>query len=178
MRPTTRPRRTTPASQEIPPLGSALEFLRLLWALDHGLHRSSKRMLRAVGVTGPQRLALRIIGRFPGITAGGLARIILLHPSTLSGVLARLESGGFVERRGDPGDGRLALFVLTEKGRAVDRHTAGTIEAAVESALARIPAASLAITREVLTTLAETLERGLRKGTAGSRPPAKRLRAG
>ncbi len=170
-------RRTSAAERDVPPLGSALEFLRLLWALDHGLQRSSKRMLRSVGVTGPQRLAIRIIGSFPGIPAGRLARTILLHPSTLSGVLARLEKGGFVERKGDPRDGRLALFSLTAKGRAVDRRSAGTIEAAVESALARIPAESIAVTSEVLASLAGSLERGLRRD-AGKRRDEKGSGAG
>ena len=68
--------------------------MRLLWAVDHGLQRRSKRMAATLGVTGPQRLVIRIVGRFPGISAGRLASILHLHPSTLTGILRRLERGG------------------------------------------------------------------------------------
>jgi MarR family transcriptional regulator, organic hydroperoxide resistance regulator len=43
-------------------LPNVLQFMQLLWAVDHGLQRASKGMLRRLGVTGPQRLALRLIG--------------------------------------------------------------------------------------------------------------------
>ena len=47
---------------DAPSLGPTLDFLRLLWELDHALQRRSKRMARALGLTGPQRLVLRIVG--------------------------------------------------------------------------------------------------------------------
>ena len=63
--------------------------MRLLWAVDHGLQTRSKRMAVGLGITGPQRLVLRIVGRFPGISAGQLSRILHLDPSTLTGILRR-----------------------------------------------------------------------------------------
>ena len=36
-------------------LSPELEFMRLLWAVEHGLQTTSKRMARRIGVTGPQR---------------------------------------------------------------------------------------------------------------------------
>jgi len=103
-----------------PPLGAVLDFMRMLWALDHALQSASKRMESAFGMTGPQRLAVRIVGRFPGIAAGRLAEILHVHPSTLTGVLRRLEGRGILQRRPDPRDARRALFMLTAKGRKVD----------------------------------------------------------
>src|SRR5437762_12214338 len=103
-----------------PPLGAVLDFMRLLWAVDHSLQSASKRMESAFGITGPQRLVVRIVGRFPGISAGGLADILHVHPSTLTGILRRLEMRGVLQRRGDPNDGRRALFTLTNRGKKVD----------------------------------------------------------
>src|SRR5580704_311880 len=74
------------------PLGGVLDFLKLLWALDHGLQTASRDMERRLGVTGPQRMVIRIVGRFPGISAGELASVLHVHPSTLTGVLRRLET--------------------------------------------------------------------------------------
>src|SRR5690606_29786655 len=81
-----------------PPLGEVLDFMRLLWSIDHGLQTTSKRMEALLGITGLQRMVLRLVGRFPGISAGNLARILHVHPSTLTGVLKRLEEKQFVTR--------------------------------------------------------------------------------
>src|SRR3954465_6219547 len=87
-----------------PALGAVLDFMRLLWAVDHALQSTSKRMESAFGLTGPQRLGVRLVGRFPGIAAGRIAGILHVHPSTLTGVLKRLESRGVLQRRPDPRD--------------------------------------------------------------------------
>jgi MarR family transcriptional regulator, organic hydroperoxide resistance regulator len=140
-------------------LGAVLEFLRLLWAIDHRLQSVSKRLAREYGITSPQRLALRIVGRYPGIASGRLAAILHLHPSTVSGILKRLEARGYVERRGDPSDARRALFVLTARGRKLDTAKTGPIEAAVRRVLARSSGSTLAAAQEVLTEIAGELER-------------------
>lgn len=147
------------AGSEVPPLGEVLEFLRLLWALDHGLQLRSKRMERTLGVTGLQRLVIRIVGRLPGIPAGRLARILHIDPSTLTGVLRRLESKRILARRADPRDGRRALFRLTVKGRRIDARTVGTVESAVRSVLEALPATRLAGARAALAALADGLLR-------------------
>jgi hypothetical protein len=43
-----------------------LELLPLPWAVAHALHRMSRRMQ---SLSGPQRFALRSIGRFPELAA-------------------------------------------------------------------------------------------------------------
>jgi DNA-binding MarR family transcriptional regulator len=140
-----------------PQLGEVLEFMRLLWAVDHGLQSTSKRMEASLGITGPQRLVLRLVGRFPGITAGNLAQILHVHPSTLTGVLKRLEKRGLLERKSDPLDGRKALFALTESGRALDVPATGTVEASVQRVLSRMSRTRILHTQDVLTALAEEL---------------------
>ena len=144
-----------------PPLGAVLDFMRLLWALDHALQSASKRMESAFGMTGPQRLVVRIVGRFPGISAGRIALILHVHPSTLTGVLRRLESRALVQRRPDPRDARRALFMLTAKGRKLDTIKTGTVEQAVRRVLLKEPA-KVAAAQEVLASLSEELDAGLR----------------
>src|SRR5579871_4124610 len=91
----------TPQDHRLEP---ALDFMRVLWSIQHSLQRMSKRMESELGVTGPQRLVLRIVGRFPGLSAGELAHIVRLHPSTITGVVQRLVSRGLLERERDPDD--------------------------------------------------------------------------
>jgi DNA-binding MarR family transcriptional regulator len=145
------------ASPEVPPLGDVLEFMRLIWAVHHGLEKTSKQMDVRLGVTGPQRLVVRIVGRFPGIPAGRLAQILHVHPSTLTGVLKRLEGRGFIERRPDPRDGRRVSLGLTARGRRLDV-AAGTVEGAVNHALNVAGSSQVRAAGRVLKILAETLE--------------------
>lgn len=139
-------------------LGQALDFMRLLWALDHRLQSTSKRMLTEVGVTGLQRMAIRFIGRFEDISAGQLATLLHVHPSTLTGVLDKLVRARMVKRTPDPADARRARLSVTPKGRAIDRLRKGTVEAAVRRALDRSTPAEVEAAVLVLNRVAEELD--------------------
>lgn len=134
--------------------------MRLIWALDHALQKTSKRMKTLVGVTGPQRLVTRIVARFPGIPAGQVAELLHVHPSTLTGILKRLEERRIIRRRPDPRDRRRACLGITSKGRRIDAAESGTVEAAVNLVLARTPRARLESARKVLMDLAAALDGG------------------
>lgn len=114
-------------------------------------------MEKTIGVTGPQRLAIRIIGQFPWISAGRLATILHMHPSTLTGILRRLEARRFLVRRIDARDARRALLRLTNEGKRCDARQAGTIEAVVEKVLAQSSRQELEATSRVLARLAVAL---------------------
>src|SRR5579884_1803992 len=140
-------------------LGPVLEFMERLWALVHELQSISKRMDARLGVTGPQRLVIRIVGRNPGMSAGELAAAMHVHPSTLTGVLARLADRKLLSRRADPRDRRRMLLELTAAGRRMDTQQAGTVEAAVRRALARLGGAKQAHARRALDVLISELRR-------------------
>ncbi len=133
--------------------------MRLLWAVDHGLQRRSKRMEVELGVTGMQRIIIRLIGRYPEIAAGRLAELVHVHPSTLTGVLRRLVERGYIHRERDPMDARRSRFVLLPAGAQIDSTQAGTVEAAVRRALSRLPPEKIDAARTVLAAVAEELAR-------------------
>jgi DNA-binding MarR family transcriptional regulator len=114
-------------------------------------------MQARLGVTGPQRLAMRIVGMAPGLSAGALARTLHLHPSTLTGILRRLEQRGLIRRSPHPADARRTVLHLTADGRAQDAFRAGTLEHAVVMALDRVSATDVASTRRVLQELSAAL---------------------
>ena len=140
-------------------LGPVLQCMRVLWGFDHALQIASKQMEASLGITGPQRLVVRLVGRFPGISAGELAELQRVHPSTLTGVLRRLQARGVLRRRSDPQDGRRALFWLTAKGAKMNRSKIGTVEAAVEIALASVPNESVRGAYETITAVLTALDR-------------------
>jgi DNA-binding MarR family transcriptional regulator len=135
------------------------QFLRLLWSLDHELRSMSKRMEARHGVTGPQRFTLRMLGHAPGLGAGDLAELLQLHPSTLTGILQRLESGGLVRRTIDPDDTRRISLQLTAAGRKIDALHTGTVEAAVRRALRKNGKSEIDAARNVLGSLVAELHR-------------------
>lgn len=139
-------------------LPDVLQFMRLLWAVVHGLEKNSKRMAGDIGVTGPQRLALRVVGLFPGVSAGDLAAILHVHPSTLTGVLQRLVAQRLLRRVDDPLDRRRAVLRLTTRGARANAASRGTVESAVADALEGVSARDRAATRRVLAQLARHLE--------------------
>jgi DNA-binding MarR family transcriptional regulator len=132
--------------------------MRVLWSLDHSLESASRRMDLQFGVTRPQRLVVRLIAHFPGISAGELAALKQVHRSNMTGVLRRLEKRGFVRRKRDPNDLRRALFWLTEKGRRVSDMRSGTVEGAVEETLARVSPEAIAGARQTLVALTKSLQ--------------------
>jgi DNA-binding MarR family transcriptional regulator len=167
--------RALPVAADLP---DVLQFLQLLWAVAHGLEKTSKRMSGTIGVTGPQRLALRVVGLFPGASAGDLAAILHVDPSTLTGVLQRLIAQRLIRRVDDPRDRRRAVLRLTAPGARVNATTGGTIESVVADALKEVSVRDRAATRRVLQRLARYLDRpatGLprmsRSGRASRRRP-------
>jgi DNA-binding MarR family transcriptional regulator len=142
---------------EAPLLGEVLEFMRLIWGISHGLQSTSKRMEAQLGITGPQRLAVRIVGQCPEVSAGELAEILQLHPSTLTGVIRRLEDRGVLERKRGERDRRQAHLRLTPAGRTIDRRHAGTVEAAVRGVLSDLRPEKIKAASEVLHALETAL---------------------
>jgi MarR family transcriptional regulator, organic hydroperoxide resistance regulator len=138
-------------------LDEVLQFMRTLWVTVHSLQKASKRMNRVLGVTGPQRLVVRVIGLSPGISAGGLATVLHLHPSTLTGVIKRLEGQRLITRARDAGDARRAVLRLTAAGRRLNVPTSGTVEALLRKTLAAVPRDEQRAARAVLERLAQGL---------------------
>ena len=117
---------------------STLKFLQALWRMEHALERASKRMEDAIGISGPQRFALRLIALEPGIGAADLAAKLHLHPSTITGVIQRLAAGGYIVREWDAADRRRVRLRVTASGQRINRPSrGGTVEHAVRNTLAK-----------------------------------------
>jgi DNA-binding MarR family transcriptional regulator len=141
--------------------GETLRFMQRMWDLAHALDVRSKRMARSLGVTGPQRLVIRVLGRSPASSARDISLTLGMHPSTLTGILRRLEQQGMLERKADDVDRRRMRFRLTRNGIAIDRERRGTVEAAVRRALARADDLTVQRTLAMFEILTAELARGI-----------------
>lgn len=127
-----------------------------------------------LGLTGPQRLALRLVGSFPGLAPSELAELLHVDRGTLTGIVERLVAKRLVERRPDPEDGRRATLTLTSAGQRLNREVSGTVEAQVRQAISGLAPAKVAAAGEVLEALAAHLLRAKDLGARSARRNAAR----
>jgi DNA-binding transcriptional ArsR family regulator len=80
-------------------VGSMLQLLGQLAAERIGINATDLNCLNIVALSGP-------------LTAGDLARSTGLTTASITGVIDRLEEGGFVRRERDPGDRRRVIVTL------------------------------------------------------------------
>ncbi len=79
----------------------------------------SKKAKRETGITGPQLWAIKVIGELSPVRVSDLASRMYLNPSTVVGILDRLESRGLVRRNRSDEDRRVVRVQLTDGGRAL-----------------------------------------------------------
>jgi DNA-binding MarR family transcriptional regulator len=136
-----------------------LRFIQLLWQLDHALNKRSRRLLRLIGVTAPQRFIIRVIALRPGSTPGQIARHLHVTPATVTRVVQRMEEAGLLRRQPDPDDSRRVLLHLTAKARRIEEKAGASGESPVSNVLRRTPPGRVEETGRMLAALIEELER-------------------
>ena len=88
---------------------------RVIRATD--LH--SRNLIKTTGLTAPQLLLLQTIRSLGEVTIGELAQEISLSQATVTNILDRLESRGYVFREKSSQDKRKVHAYLTDKGKAM-----------------------------------------------------------
>ena len=95
-------------------IADVLDNLRRVFKV---VHRYSKRAEKVGGMTGPQVWAMTVLAESAPIRVTDLARRMYLHPSTVVGILDRLEQQAQVARTRSEKDHRVVTVSLTAKGR-------------------------------------------------------------
>jgi len=83
------------------------------------VNEHSKRAEKDTGITGPQLWAIKTIAEFAPIKGAELARRMYLHPTTIVGILDRLEARELVVKTRSKVDRRIVEVELTEQGKAL-----------------------------------------------------------
>jgi MarR family transcriptional regulator, organic hydroperoxide resistance regulator len=82
------------------------------------MERRLEQALERHGLSIAQFDILATLGFEQGITQQDLAERLLVTKGNICGMIDRMEVGGWVERRPDPGDRRLNRLFLTRQGKA------------------------------------------------------------
>ena len=109
------------APVDMPGLDSHLCFA--LYAAGNHMTRLFVPFLKKLGVTYPQYLVLVVLWEHGPQGVGDLASLLRMDFGTLSPMLKRLESNGFVTRRRQATDERRVLVDLTPKGGSLRKRT-------------------------------------------------------
>jgi len=93
--------------------------------------KASREALAPHGVTPVQFAILKVLWEQDGLNGAELCARLVLDSATVTGLIDRMEAGGLLERRADPGgDRRMSRVYLTRKG--------AQLEAPLDAAMDRV----------------------------------------
>ncbi len=78
-----------------------------------------KPLLKSLGLTYPQYLAMLVLWESDGISVGDLSQRLLTDPGSVTPLLKRLEAEGLINRVRSKSDERVVELFLTERGQAL-----------------------------------------------------------
>jgi MarR family transcriptional regulator, organic hydroperoxide resistance regulator len=88
-----------------------------LYAASRVMTRSYREQLEPLGLTYPQYLVLLVLWETDGLTVSGLGQRLRLDSGTLTPLIKRLETAGFVVKQRRTSDEREVEVRLSAKGR-------------------------------------------------------------
>lgn len=105
--------------RETDPLLLDNQLCYALYAAAHRMTKSYRPLLERLGLTYPQYLVLLVLWEQDGVTVSEIGRRLRLDSGTLTPVLKRLESAGFLLRTRRQSDEREVEIALTPEGTAL-----------------------------------------------------------
>lgn len=149
-----------------------------IYAAAHSFAQAYRPFLDPVGLTYPQYLVLLELWERDGQTVRELGAPLFLDSGTLTPMLKRMETAGWIRRRPDTADGRAVRVSLTPKAHGF-RDKARAIPAAMMCA-SGLDVASLTTLRNKIKRVGAALreqalpEGDIRRGGAGPAVPRRR----
>jgi MarR family transcriptional regulator, organic hydroperoxide resistance regulator len=119
-----------------------------VYSASHAFTRVYKPLLDRVGLTYPQYLVLLVLCEEDNLTVKQIGERLFLDSGTLTPLLKRLESAGFVRRVRDRQDERQVRVKLTNQGQAIEEQAASIMSELV-CAIGQSEESLLALTEEV-----------------------------
>ncbi|MBE7197755.1 MAG: MarR family transcriptional regulator [Parafilimonas terrae] len=110
---------TMEVERELDPLLLDNQLCYALYAAAHRMTKSYRPLLERLGLTYPQYLVLLVLWEQDGVTVSEIGRRLRLDSGTLTPVLKRLESAGFLRRTRRQSDEREVEIALTQEGAAL-----------------------------------------------------------
>ena len=121
-----------------------IRILSALRRITRAIAVHSRQLAAYSNVTAPQLICLNAIVENDPITATEISRKIHVSPSTVVGILDRLEDKGWIRRERGREDRRIVFITATEAGIELVRATPSPIQTKLSDALKDLPEAEQA----------------------------------
>jgi DNA-binding MarR family transcriptional regulator len=147
---------TTPplAPSDALPLDAHLCFA--IYSANIAINRAYRPVLESLGITYPQYLVMSALWETDGQAVGAIADRLSLESSTITPLMKRLETAGFVQRQRNPMDERQVIVTLTAKGQALREESKCLAATLLEKS--GLPVADIIRLNEQVSALRDALE--------------------
>ena len=95
------------------------DILVALRRITRAIDLHSRYLANTFGLTGPQLVCLRVLGRYVQLTPGELAKHVSLSQATVTGIVDRLATRQLLTRERSSTDRRQVTVTITAAGRAL-----------------------------------------------------------
>jgi len=134
------------------------EIMQSLRRIFKAIQDYFQEISKKYGITGPQLWALKTIAANGNLSLGELSKKMYLHPSTISGVVDRLEKKGFVVRDRGQEDRRVVKVQLTPQGKKIVAKAPNPIQGKMIYGLNRLKKRELTSIYDAVKELVEIVE--------------------
>ncbi len=139
-------------------VNDSIRILQSVRRIAQCVEHHSKRLAVTHNITSPQLVALLAIAELGPSTLRSIGRAIQLSPSTVVGIVDRLEEKGLVLRERDTRDRRNVFVAVTEAGQLVLANAPSALPNGFDSLLGSLPETdrqALIVTLEQFASLLE-----------------------
>lgn len=135
-----------------------LRVMQSLRRIIHSVDLHSRKLFMQHNITGPQLACLLAMSEYGQLTTSSLARKVHLSPSTIVGILDRLEQKALVVRHRSSQDRRVVSINITPAGRELADSAPSPLQEALSNSLRCLPEieqASITLSLEKIVALME-----------------------
>lgn len=149
---------TTP--ETVPSQQYDLRILRALRRITRSIALHSRQLAAVSHITAPQLMCLRAAIALGPLTATAISREIHVSPSTVVGILDRLEDKGLVRRERGREDRRTVFVTATPAGEALAQEAPSPLQKHLADALNALPELEQATITLSLERIVALMEQG------------------
>ena len=142
------------------PSADVAAIVQGLRRINQAIEEYSREVHRAYGLTGPQLWALKTLHRRGSLTAGELAEALVVHQSSVSVLLTRLERRRLVHRVRRRSDRRFVEIALTDAGRTLAEQSPEPAQGRLLHGLSRMRPAEVTAIRRSIDALVDAMVAG------------------
>ena len=147
-------------SPQVPDERFDLQILQSIRRIMRAVDIYSRKLRSRCELTAPQLVCLGTIVEHGPLTVTGIAQRVYLSPSTVVGILDRLEARGLVARRRDTNDRRVVNTLATPAGKEITARAPSALQDGLHEALKDLPLLEQATIALSLKRVVDLMEAG------------------